>query len=229
VSETPAPPALVDPAAIRGLIFDLDGTLVDSYAAIHASLNHARARHGLPALDEATVRRRVGRGLETLIAELVGESHVAAGVRLFRERYAEVYREMTVALPGARETLRELHGEGCRMTVASNKPARFGEPILAALGMRPYLVGVLGPDSVGSTKPEPAMLARCLDLLGLTAARAAYVGDMVLDVETARRAGVPVLLVGGGSSTLDELRATGQPVLERLDRLPGLLRGDTPL
>jgi phosphoglycolate phosphatase len=219
VTDPSVPPPLNDPASIRGLIFDLDGTLIDSYLAIRAGVNHARSHYGLPEVDDRSVRRRVGRGLEQLIAELVGERRVERGVRLFRERYAEVFRSMTFALPGATATLRRLHRCGYRSAVASNKPARFGEPILESLEMLPFLEGVLGPDRVGSSKPDPAMIEACLHLLRLPRERVIYVGDMVLDVETAARAGLSVLLVGGGSSSLEELRATGQPVLERLELL----------
>lgn len=217
-----SPPSL-DPAAVRGLVFDLDGTLVDSYDAIGASLNHARAAFGLPALPADLIRRTVGRGLEQLVSDLVGEDRVERGVGLFREHYARTFRRTTRTLPGARATLRELHRRGYRMTVASNKPARFGEPILADAGLTPYLVGVQGPDRAGATKPDPAMIRSCLQAMSLTPQEAVYVGDMVLDVETAARAGLPVVLVEGGSSSSDALRGTGQRVLPRLGALADLL------
>ena len=218
----PSPPRL-RAAEVRGVIFDLDGTLVDSYAAIAASLNHARESFGLDALPVETIRRTVGRGLESLVADLVGEDRVAESVRLFRERYAQVYREGTVALPGAETALKALRERGYAMTVASNKPARFSEPILSAVGLLDYLDGVQGPDLAGTTKPEPTMLANCLSAMGLGAGEALYVGDMVLDVETASRAGVPVVLVRGGSFSAAELRATGQPVIDSLPELVELL------
>jgi len=218
----PVPPPL-DPAAIRGLVFDLDGTLVDSYEAIAASLNHARAAFGLSALSAVRIRHTVGRGLEQLVADLLGEPRVAEGVLHFREHYARTFREQTRALPGALDTLRELHRRGYRMAVASNKPARFGETILSDAGMLPYLIEVQGPDRAGTTKPEPSMVRNCLRAMELTAADALYVGDMVLDVETAARAGLPVVLVDGGSSMPEALRATGQRVLPALKSLVDLL------
>ena len=116
-------PSPFEPGSVRGLIFDLDGTLVDSYAAIGDSLNHARAHYQLPPLSDDEVRRGVGRGLESLIAELVGEQRVAQGVRLFRQRYAEVFEAATFALPDVRSVLSRLSAMGYPMTVASNKPA----------------------------------------------------------------------------------------------------------
>ena len=208
---------------MRGIVFDLDGTLVDSYAAIAESLNHARAGFDMPALPEEHVRCQVGRGLEALIAALVGPDRIREGVHLFRERYAVVYASKTHLLPGVAPTLEALNTRGFPMTVASNKPARFGEAITDALGLSAFLVSVHGPDTVGSTKPDPAMLSRCLDDMHVNAASAVYVGDMVLDVETAARAGVPVVLVDGGSSDGNDLRATGQYCMAGLSELLELL------
>ena len=204
---------------MRGVVFDLDGTLVDSYAAIAESLNHARSGHGLPPLGPDVVRRSVGRGLESLVADLIGPGHVSSGVRMFRERYAEVYADKTVVLHGVAEALRRLSACALPLAVASNKPARFGDPILQAAGLRSYFVTVQGPDRVGSTKPDPAMLRACLTALDVEPAAALYVGDMLLDVETADRADVAVALVEGGSSSRQELIASGRPVLRDLVEL----------
>ncbi len=109
------------------------------------------------------------------------------------------------------------------MAVASNKLARFGRPILEQLGMARYFATVEGPDTAGSAKPEPAMLERCLDAMEIAPEEAIYVGDMVLDVETASRARVRVVLVPGGSSDREELLRTGAPVLATLGELLALL------
>jgi phosphoglycolate phosphatase len=207
------------------IVFDLDGTLVDSYAPISVSLNHARAACGLPPLDVESVRRRVGRGLEVLIEELVGPDRLAEGVRLFREKYGAVYAEGTFALPDVRETLVGLQSAGYRMGVASNKPARFSDAILQHLGLRAGLGCVLGPDATIAPKPEPGMIQRCLEQLDATPREAVYVGDMVLDVESAARAGLPVLLVPGGSSAAEELRGTGQTLLGSFSDLRTVLTG----
>ena len=216
------PPAL-DRSTVRGLVFDLDGTLIDSYGAIAASLNHARERFALEALPEEFVRRKVGRGLEQLVVELIGAEAREEGVMLFRKHYAATYADRTFPLPQARDTLRRLHERGYRISVASNKPALFGRAILDDFGMLAFLDRVEGPDTAGTVKPEPTMVRNCLDAMGLDERSAAYVGDMVLDVETAARAGLPVILVPGGSSSEAELRATGECVLTSLAQLPELL------
>ncbi len=208
---------------VRGVVFDLDGTLVDSYGPIARSLNHARDAFGLAPLPEDEVRRSVGRGLEVLMADLLGPDRVDEGVRLFRERYAEVYRDGTTALPGVVDAVTELHARGLRMAVASNKPARFSVPILESVGLSPYIGIVEGPDSAGRTKPDPAMIYACLGRMGLGADETLYVGDMVLDVESGRNAGLDVVLVGGGSSSDASLRATGQPLIGGVAELPAML------
>jgi phosphoglycolate phosphatase len=207
-------------ARVRGVVFDLDGTLVDSYDAIAASLNAARESFGLEPLSEADVRRRVGRGLEALMADVLGPERATAGALIFRERYASVYATRTKPLPGALETVRELHARGFRLSVASNKLARFGRPILEQLGMAAFLDAIEGPDTAGTTKPDPAMLGRCLRAMDVSSEEAIYVGDMVLDFETASRAGVRVVLVLGGSSDRAELAATGATLLGSLRELP---------
>jgi phosphoglycolate phosphatase len=222
----PPPPALqVD--RVRAIVFDLDGTLVDSYAPITASLNRARFAYSLPMLAVDEVRRRVGHGLESLIADLVGPDRVDDGVRIFREHYAESFAAGTLALPGVPATLNRLAGRGYRMAVASNKPARFGRAILETLGLDAHLDEIQGPDVAGHAKPHPAMIRRCLEILESSPEQSLYVGDMVLDVETAARAGLPVVLVAGGSSTDDDLHATGETVLGCLGELPSLLAGDS--
>ena len=211
------------PVALKGIVFDLDGTLVDSYRAIWLSLNYAREGFGLPPLAQEEVRSQVGRGLEQLIADLVGPQRVEAGVARFRLRYAEVYAEHTHSLPGVSGVLARLHSRGLRMAVASNKPAKFGGPILQSLGLLQYFDHVDGPDLAGSTKPEPTMIRRCLAAIEQPAEAALYVGDMPLDVESGRRAGLAVLLVATGSSPAETLLQTGCPVIERFEQLPGWL------
>jgi phosphoglycolate phosphatase len=161
--------------------------------------------------------------LEQLVVELVGAEARNEGVRLFRSHYAATYTDKTYPLPEAQATLRRLHERGYRICVASNKPARFGRAILDEFGMLGFLDCVEGPDTAGTVKPEPAMVRNCLDAMGLDKRSAAYVGDMVLDVETAARAGLAVILVPGGSSSEAELRATGECVLSSLSQLPELL------
>jgi phosphoglycolate phosphatase len=190
---------------IRGVIFDFDGTLIDSYQPITDSLNHVRQAHGLPpfALDE--VRGMVGHGLETLIATAIGPAAVGEGVRLFREKYATLCREQTTILPQVRETLEELDKRAYQMGIATNKPSYFARDILKALEIDHLFAEVIGPNDVERPKPDPEMLEIMMMRLGLGADEVVYVGDMPLDVEVARRAGVAVYALPTGSASREAL------------------------
>src|SRR5437867_3404324 len=123
------------PAPYSALIFDLDGTLVDSYAPIAESLNHVRSSLGLPSRTLDEVRREVGRGLESLIRDNVGAERMDEGVRLFRARYRKVFLAGTTLMPGVEPTLAELARRGVPMVITSNKPAYFSREIVEALGV----------------------------------------------------------------------------------------------
>ncbi|MBI4161441.1 MAG: HAD-IA family hydrolase [Acidobacteria bacterium] len=206
---------------IRFLIFDLDGTLVDSYEAITESLNYALVRLGRQPRSAREVRSRVGHGLESLLREMAGEDCVEAGVRLFRRHYARVCTEKTRLLPGVQPTLKGLHRRGFRMAVATNKPVGFTERILSALGVRDCFEFLIGADQVTHPKPHPEMIFRVLRHFGCSRWEAAFVGDMVVDVETGRSAGVPVIVLPTGSQTRRQLeRASPDLILGEFPELP---------
>jgi 2-phosphoglycolate phosphatase len=215
---------------VRGIVFDLDGTLIDSYDAIAESLNAALEAAGHTPLPVEEVRGMVGLGLETLVSKALGPEHVEEGVRNFRARYEEIFLERTTLMPRVAGTLDQLHRRGYRMSVASNKPSIFTWRILEGLKVRRYLTTVLGPDLVEKKKPHPEMVHRAMKEMGLDAARTLYVGDMEVDVQTARAAGVPVVVVPTGSRSEAELRAAVPDLLipgieSLLDLLPGPSEG----
>jgi len=211
-------------APCRGIVFDLDGTLVDGYAGIAVGVNAARRAFGLDALAEDDVKRRVGHGLLHLMADVVGTEHAAEGAAIFHRVYGQVCADRALPIAGADSTLPVLRDRGFRMSVASNKPVLYSQRILDQLGLARYFTTVEGPETAGAVKPDPAMIRACLASMDVSAPVAAYVGDMTIDVESGRRAGVRVLLVATGSSSKDELLATGVPVLgsfpELLEALP---------
>lgn len=190
---------------IRGVIFDFDGTLIDSYEAIAESLNHVRSSFSLSPFPAEEIRPMVGHGLEQLIARAVGADHVDEGVRLFRESYAQICERKTTILPQVKETLDTLDRRGYQMAIASNKPSYFARDILKALEFDHLFVEVLGPNDVQRPKPDPEMLEIIIMRIGLSPEEVVYVGDMPLDVEAGRRAGVAVYAVPTGSATRDDL------------------------
>ena len=211
-------------AVVRAVLFDFDGTLGDSYPAITASVNHVRALHGLPPLPEAEVRRHVGRGPGHLLQHTVGQGDPEANAAAYRAHHPSVLHSGTRLLPGAADALRTLHARGLKLGVCSNKPVAFTRELLSYLGVAAYLDVVLGPEDVARPKPAPDMLLAGLARLGVSADEALYVGDMTVDVETARAAGVRVWIVPTGSDTAEAIaRARPDRTLRGLGELPALL------
>jgi phosphoglycolate phosphatase len=203
------------------VVFDLDGTLIDGYAAIGDALAFAMDRLGISALSPGEVRGMVGHGLEKLLERAVGAERSAEGVRLFRERYPDVAVEKSHLLPGVEGVLALLADRGHRMAVASNKPARFSRMILDAKGVGPRFCAVGGPDAQTPAKPDPAMLRGLMRVAGAGAADTVVVGDMEVDSEFARAAGCRVVLIPGGSRSREQLSAVeADALLESIRELP---------
>jgi phosphoglycolate phosphatase len=204
----------------RAVIFDFDGTLADSYDAITASLNHVRAVNGLPDLSDAEIRKHVGRGLEKLLADLLPGPDLDRNVALYREHHQTVMRQGTRLLPGARAALEALRRAGRMLAVCSNKKAEFTRALLDSLDIARFFDAVLGPDDVPHPKPAPDMILAALRRLGVSANEALYVGDMDVDVQTARAAGVRVWVVPTGSADRASLEAARPDrLIEGLDEL----------
>jgi 2-phosphoglycolate phosphatase len=213
------------PAAnFRAVLFDFDGTLADSYPAITASVNYVRARHGLPPLTEPEVRRHVGRGAGYLLQHTVPAGTREANAAAYRAHHPSVLRSGTRLLPGAAETLRALDERGLLLGVCSNKPVDFTRELVAYLGVASYLDVVLGPEDVPRPKPAPDMLRAALSRLNVAAEETLYIGDMSVDIQTARAAGVSVWVVPTGSDEVETLRqAHPDRLLRDLGELPDLL------
>ncbi len=186
--------------------FDFDGTLADSYAAIAASVNHVRASHGLPAMSVAEVKKHVGRGPEYLLTHTVPGTDLQKDLACYRAHHPSVMRSLTELLPGARDAVVHLHGAGKQLAVCSNKPRVFTQELLSHLGIAAYIQAVLGPEDVPRLKPAPDMLLGAMTRLGATPAQTLYVGDMVVDIETARAAQVAVWVVPTGSDSIANLQ-----------------------
>lgn len=208
------------------IVFDLDGTLIDGYPAIEDALSYAMGRLGLPPLDGRAVRTMVGHGLEKLLEQAVGTARAGEGVRLYRERYPSVCIEKSELLPGAREVLEALRARGYAIALASNKPAGFSRLILDAKGVGHYFRAIAGPDASTPPKPDPTMLLRLIAEASGDPATTLVVGDMEVDSEMARAAGCRVLLIPGGSRSLEELAGVdADAFLEGLADLPDWLDG----
>lgn len=206
---------------VKGVIFDLDGTLIDSYQAIYLSFKYVYESLGLPPLPYDVVRRVVGRGLDQTFRELLGEERVARAISLFRKKYEEVFRAHTHLLPDAREVVETLHRREVHMAVATNKLGRFSRTIFEHFGMEKYFGIIVGDGDVSENKPNPEMLYYAMSHIGVEKEDTVFVGDSVIDIQTAKNAGLKIFSVPTGNTTRKDLEKAQPTVL--LDRLLDLL------
>jgi phosphoglycolate phosphatase len=212
---------------MAAVIFDLDGTLVDSAPDIHASVNRMLRAEGEADLDLATVRGFVGNGVPKLI-ERVMAARGRAGRTLhaqwsgrFMADYEAGASDLTQIYPGVREALETLRAAGHRLGLCTNKPERPTRHVLRAFGLDEFFPVVIGGDSLPVRKPDPAPLravARMLD-----AEPVVFVGDSEVDAETAAAADVPFLLFTEGyrRGAAEAMAQAGR--FARFGDLPGLV------
>ena len=224
-------------SVVRALVFDLDGTLIDSKLDLALSVNAARAHMGLPPLEHETIYSFIGQGAPMLIRQALGEAATDANVEraldFFITHYREHLLDNTLTYPGVREALEALRG--WPMAVLTNKPVRPSERILAGLGIAGYFRRVYGGNSFATKKPDPEGMHALLGEFGVSPREAMLVGDSEIDVLAARNAGVWSCGVtyGLGSHLLGEYPP--DVLLDNLAELPPLLgvsmaaRHDLPL
>lgn len=176
------------------LIFDLDGTLIDSQLDLAHAVNAARAYMGMGPLPHETVFSYVGYGAPVLVRRALGpeasEEDVARALAYFLEYYREHMLDHTTLYPGVRETLDTFHEHGIPMAVLTNKPVRFSQAIIDGLGLSGHFFRVYGGNSFEQKKPDPTGVERLLEESGASRAAALMVGDSAVDVRTARNAGI---------------------------------------
>jgi 2-phosphoglycolate phosphatase len=193
--------------AFRAVVFDLDGTLIDSYDAIAASVNHVRSFRGLPPLSQEEVRRYVGRGAEFLMRDTIPVGDLSENVQLYKDHHPGVMLPLTRVLPEVAETLAALNRRHMPLAVCSNKPVAFSRELLEHLELSKYFTIVIGPEDAPRPKPAPDMLIEAVNRLALPRSEVLYVGDMVIDILTARSAGLAVWVIPTGSEALENLEA----------------------
>jgi len=216
----------VSTGGYRAVVFDLDGTLLDSYEGIRAALNPVLVHYGKDPVTLDQTRFMVGEGLPRLIEKAIGPESVDEGVRLFRERYRETALSGSTLFHDAEEVMAELSRRGIPMSIASNKPALFSRQILDHLGIASRFAFVGGPDLGFVPKPDPGMALAALAAMGSAPEETLFVGDMPIDVQTARAVGMPVAVLATGSSTREELLESAPDlILRTLGELLPLFRG----
>jgi len=202
---------LIQPGSIDLLIFDLDGTLIDSKEDLANAVNAARRRMGLAPLANELVYSYVGNGAPTLMRRAMGpeatEADVQTALEYFMAYYKEHMLDCTTLYPGVREGLDELRDGGMKMGVLTNKPVRFSQLLVERLGLGAHFFRVYGGNSFEEKKPDPEGVYKLLEESGVAAGRAMMVGDSDVDIRTARNAGILACGVTYGfqPETLDEV------------------------
>jgi phosphoglycolate phosphatase len=206
----------------RLVIFDLDGTLVDAYPALISSVVYTVRRLGYPAPSATRIRRAVGWGQRYLLESFVDSKDLKQALRVFRPHHLRALLRGVRWMPHARRVVKTLKRRGVRVAIASNRPTRFTRQILRVLAAARLFDAVRCADKVRRGKPHPQILNDILRRLGVTKAGAVYVGDMPIDIEAGRRAGMDTVGIATGSSTLKEIRAAAPTVVIR--DLSGLVK-----
>ncbi|MFN0186907.1 MAG: phosphoglycolate phosphatase [Aquabacterium sp.] len=221
-------PALPVLGGIRAAIVDLDGTMVDTIGDFEAALAATLAELQLPRIDRAFIERTVGKGSEHLIRQVL--AHVGAqaswfddAMAAYQRHYAACNGQHSQVYPGVVAGLQRMRSAGWALACLTNKPGRFARALLQIKGLDGHFAVVNGGDAFERKKPDPLPLLRTCDQLGLPPAAVLMVGDSANDVQAARAAGCPVVLVGYGYNHGQPAEAAGaDAVVARLDQLlPG--------
>lgn len=215
----------------KAILFDLDGTLIDSAPDITAAVNELLAGRDLPALRLEQVKAMIGGG----VRKLVERAFAASGAPLLGSALDEANRVMapiyrrhltglTKLTPGVREVLTHFHLSGIAMGVATNKPQLATREILLHFGLTEYFGAIVGGDAVTNPKPAPDALLLALDQLQIEPRDTLMVGDSSADVLAARAAGIPVILLRGGYTQIPVEELGADLVCDSLLDLPSTMQ-----
>ena len=214
------------------VLFDLDGTLVETAPDLCAALNHCLVLAGRPPVSVAEVRHMVGDGARALLRRGLAaagappaEAEVERWFEALLARYGEHVADASAAFEGVVETLDAMSVAGGRHGLCTNKPILHTRILLDALDLARRFEVVLGGDSLPVRKPHPRHLLAALEAMGVEPSRAAMVGDSANDVAAARAAGLPVVLVSFGYTAIPAAELGGDALIHRFADLPAALAG----
>ena len=211
------------------LIFDLDGTLADTAPDLLGATNAVLAARDRPELDLTSLRHMVGFGARALILQAmeasgapVTEEDLPPLVEIFLSRYRDHIADGSLLFPGVTETLTALKGQGARLGVLTNKPQDLTDLLLPQLDLHGLFAAVYGAGRKGYTKPDPRIFHDVTSDVG--GGPAVMIGDSITDLNTARAAGVPCILVSYGFTPVPARDLGGDAVIDDFRELPQALR-----
>lgn len=181
-------------------VFDLDGTLADAYRAIEKSLNFTLGRLGLSRVSYKQAKRKVGRGDRIFMETFFPAKAINKALKIYRAHHRYSLKKYSRLRPYAKKILIRLKNKEKIIAIASNRPKYFTNLILVSLGIKKYFSAVLCADEINSNKPDPRILNILMKRFKVKKADTVFIGDMDIDLETAKRADVDAVFVKGGSS-----------------------------
>ncbi len=212
----------------RTILFDFDYTLADSSRGAVECINWALQRVGLPTASDEDICRTIGMSLADALMRLAGPEQASKTqdfARFFAERADQVMAERTVLFESVLPATSVLKQRGLRLGIVSTKYRRRIEGVLRRDGLREVFDLIVGGEDVARHKPDPEGLLVAIDRLDSAASQTLYVGDSLVDAETARRAGTPFVAVLSGTTGLDEFTPSDLTgVIESLHQLPSWLQ-----
>ncbi|MBF0624843.1 MAG: phosphoglycolate phosphatase [Magnetococcales bacterium] len=221
------------PLPCQAVLFDLDGTLVETAVDLAGAMNHVLAKRGYPTLPLAQVRNMVGHGARVLLARGFwgfgaqppdGDPDFEAAVRDFLDYYGDHLVDGSRPFPGVEDTLDQLLDQGYKLAVVTNKPEHLTLKMLKLLDLDRRFQAVVGGDTLSRRKPDPHPLWHALDALGVPAAAAVMVGDSETDVASGRAAGCAVVAVTYGYNRDQPVRELNPDrITDHFAELPTLL------
>jgi len=209
------------------IVFDLDGTLIDTAPDLVDTLNVVFAREGLPPVPYETARNLIGGGARMMIARgIEADGGTVAPAKLeqlfadFIAHYAEHIADRSRPFPGLVEALDALAGDGCRFAVCTNKLERLSVLLLKQLALADRFEAICGQDTFGVQKPDPEMLRRTVAAAGGSLQGSIMIGDSATDIRTARAAGIPVIAVDFGYSERPVSEFAPDTIISHFAQLP---------
>ena len=217
------------------VVFDLDGTLVDTAPDLVETLNVVFAREGLPSVPFERARNLIGGGARSMIErglQAEGRSCTPAEIdRLFRQftqYYSAHIADRSRPFPALETALDTLAADGARFAVCTNKLEALSVKLLDALGLSRHFVAVCGQDTFGVQKPDPQILLKTIRQAGGDPERAIMVGDSANDINAARAAGIPIVAVDFGYTEIPVTQLKPDRIISGFDELPVVVRGLLP-